>query len=124
MKTWINILVFIAVCAGAYAQPPLGEELPQRTPEEIARKQNAKLIRELGLVDSAQIDTLFRMHLKYARMREISNTRAEDLERLQDMITELKGILTPEQYEQLMNRQVDDAPRHPHNAIQYRPTQQ
>jgi len=106
------------------AQPPVEEEKPQRTPEEIAQKLNSMLIRELGLTDSAQIDTLYRMHLKYARMRAKSNTRAEDLERRLASDMELKGILTPEQYERFMSRQIDERPRHPHNAIPYRPTQQ
>ena len=106
------------------AQPPVEEERPKRTPEEIAQKLNSMLVRELGLTDSVQIDTLYRMHLKYARMRALSNTHAEDLERRLAMDAELKGILTPEQYERFQNRQVDDKPRHPHNTIPYRPTQQ
>ena len=114
MKKCIFIIVFAAVAGGAFAQPP--QESPQRrTPEEIALKQNAMLARELGLTDSIQLDTLYRMHLKYAKLRAISNTRAEDIERLQAMTQELKSILTAEQYQQFMDHQVDDRPRGPHS---------
>ncbi len=89
------------------------ENLPQRTPEEIARKQNFMLSRELDITDSVQLDTLYRMHLKYARLRLISNTRAEDLDRQQAMTNELKGILTPEQFRRFMEHQVESRPRHP-----------
>lgn len=115
MKKCIFIIAFAAVAGGAFAQMP-PQECPQhRTPEEIARKQNAMLARELDLTDSIQLDTLYRMHLKFAKLRAISNTRAEDIERLQAMTQELKGILTAEQYQQFMNRQVDDRPRGPHS---------
>ena len=81
-----------------------------RTPEEIAQKQTHRLIRELDLRDSVQIDTLYKMHLKYARMRVKSNTRREDLERLTAMTDELRGILTEEQYNKFMNKQVCHSP--------------
>ena len=113
MKRLLVIFVF-AVCCGAVWSQINPEYQPQRTPEEIAQKQNATLIRELGLRDSVQLDTLYRMHLKYARMRQVSNTRAEDLQRMQAMIAELEHILTPEQYQQFMEHQFDDRPRHPH----------
>lgn len=121
MKKYFLVVALAAVTCTAFGQnvPPEGH--PQRTPEEIARKQNAMIIRELGLKDSAQIDTLYRMHLKFAKLRAISNTRAEDVERLQAMTQELKGILTPEQYHQFMDRQVGDGPRNPHAQLKHFP---
>lgn len=86
---------------------------PQRTAEDIARKQTELLVRELGIHDSIVKDTLFRMHLKFARKRVISNTRAEAMQYIQEMNNELKNILTPEQYQQFMNQQVNHAPHHP-----------
>lgn len=86
---------------------------PQRTAEQIAEKQTERLVRELGITDSVQRDTLYRMHLKYVRLREKSNTRAEELERTQQRYDELKQILTKEQYEQFINKQVNNGPHGP-----------
>jgi len=111
-----RLFIFV-VCAGFYAAAfgqVSTEDHPQRTPEEIALKQNLMLIRELGLSDSAQLDTLFRMHLKYARLRAISNTRGENLERLQAMTEELRSILSPEQFKLFINREVQPRPRPQH----------
>jgi muconolactone delta-isomerase len=104
------------MACSAFAQEPEDFQ-PQRTPEEIARKQTTMLARELSLTDSSQLDTLYRMHLKFANLRVISCTRAENLDRLQKMTIELQGILTTEQFRQFMNRQVDHQPRHPHPSI-------
>ena len=108
-------IVCSAVMAGAQG---VNEFHPQRTPEDIAMKQTGMLARELSITDSAQLDTLYRMHLKYANLRVISCTREENLERMQQITKELEGILTPEQFEQFMNRQIDHQPRHPHPTIQ------
>ena len=109
------IALCLAFTASAQDSP---DSHPQRTPEEIARKQTTMLARELSLTDSAQLDTLYRMHLKYANLRVVSCTRAENLERLQQMTVELQGILTPEQFRQFMSRQIDKQPRHPHPTVQ------
>ena len=96
------------------------QERPQRTPEDIALKQTEMLMRELEIQDSVVRDTLFRMHLKFAQKRAISNTRAEALQYMQEANMELQQILTPEQYQQYMNQQVNYAPhrhRAPYNRI-------
>lgn len=116
MRLIISLFVLGLACL-AFAQEPQ-ESHPQRTPEEIAQKQTSMLARELSLADSAQLDTLYRMHLKYANLRVVSCTRAENLDRLQQMTVELQGILTPEQFKQFMNRQIDHQPRHPHPMVQ------
>jgi len=113
-RLYISLLLCMA--CSAFAQEPEDFQ-PQRTPEEIARKQTTMLARELSLTDSSQLDTLYRMHLKFANLRVISCTRAENLDRLQKMTIELQGILTTEQFRQFMNRQVDHQPRHPHPSI-------
>ena len=96
------------------------QERPQRTPEDIALKQTEMLVRELEIQDSVVRDTLFRMHLKFAQKRAISNTRAQALQYMQEANMELQQILTPEQHQQYMNQQVNYAPhrhRAPHNRI-------
>lgn len=94
--------------------------VPQRTSTDIARKQTEMLVRELGIQDSIMQHTLFQLHLKYAKMREISNTRHEALLRMQAMREELKNILGPELFAAFMNRQVESSsrsPKHPFNWI-------
>lgn len=114
----IFFLSVFALSAFAAPQPPSSESstyTPQRTPEEIARKQTEMLVRDLEIKDSLQIDTIYRIHLRYARLRQVSNTRAEHLERVQQMYGELRTVLTQEQYEQFMNQQLE-SPRRPQSV--------
>ena len=84
------------------AQEPVSQSRPQRTPEEEALKQTTRLVRELGISDSVRIDTIYRMHLKYARFRQKGLTRAENMQRMQSIYDELKLLLTPEEFEPTM----------------------
>lgn len=86
---------------------------PRRTPEDIARKQTEMLARELCIKDSIIKDTLYRLHLKYAHKRQLSHTRAEALQYMQEVNAELQNILTPEQYQQFMNQQINHSPHAP-----------
>ena len=117
-RSYILFILFLssfALPSFAAPQAPSSESstyTPQRTPEEIARKQTEMLVRDLCIKDSMQIDTIYRIHLRYARLRQVSNTRAEHLERVQQMYNELRQVLTPQQYEAFMNQQME-SPRHP-----------
>ena len=106
----------------AVAQEPVGERL-QRTPEEEALKQTMRLVRELGIRDSVRFDTIYRMHLKYARFRQKGLTRAENMERMQSIYAELKKLLTPEEFEQFMNHPAEQ-PRRPRGANVLTPAKQ
>ena len=88
---------------------------PQRTPEEEASKQTERLVRELGIKDSVRIDTIYRMHLKYARIRQKGLTRAENMERMQSIYNELKQLLTSDEFERFMNHPAEQ-PRRPRGA--------
>ena len=115
MKRIFSICFATLVLAGfMWAQEPAGDR-PQRTPEEEASKQTTRLVRELRIVDSTRIDTLYRMHLKYARVRQQGLTRAQNLERMQSIYEELKKLLTEEEFERFMNHPVEQ-PRLPHGA--------
>ena len=105
------------------AQEPVNESRPQRTPEEEALKQTTRLVRELGIKDSARIDTLYRMHLKYARFRQKGLTRGENMERMQSIYNELKVLLTPEEFERFMNHPAEQ-PRRPRGANVLAPAKQ
>ena len=96
------------------AQEPVMER-PQRTPEEEALSQTTRLIRELGIKDSVRIDTIYKMHLKYARFRQKGLTRAENMERMQAIYGELQHLLTPAEFERFMNHPAEQ-PRRPRGA--------
>ncbi|MDY4514802.1 MAG: hypothetical protein SPD96_07480 [Paludibacteraceae bacterium] len=120
MKCRLHVILFFFLSCfslssvGAPQSPSHNQSAgtPQRTPEEIARKQTEMLVRDLEIKDSLQIDTIYCIHLRYARLRQMSNTRAEHLARVQQMYAELKEVLTEEQYTRFMNQQLD-SPRRP-----------
>ena len=110
--------LFSIACATLVAGFMLAQEQqvrPQRTPEEEASKQTERLVRELGIKDSVRIDTIYRMHLKYARIRQKGLTRAENMDRLQSIYNELKQLLTPDEFERFMNHPAEQ-PRRPRGA--------
>lgn len=110
--------LFSIVCATLVAGFMLAQEQhvrPQRTPEEEASKQTERLVRELGIRDSVRIDTIYRMHLKYAQIRQKGLTRAENMERMQSIYNELKQLLTPDEFERFMNHPAEQ-PRRPRGA--------
>lgn len=111
MNRFVVSVIGLIVCCAAWSQVP--DSSPQRTPEEVALTQTERLCRELSINDSLQRDTIYRMHLKYARQRFVSNTRLENLQRMQATIDELRGILTEKQFHQFINRQVNPDPRRP-----------
>lgn len=112
----IYSILLVALFAGSVmAQEPVAQSRPQRTPEEEALKQTTRLVRELGIEDSVRIDTIYRMHLKFARFRQKGLTRAENMLRMQAIYDELKQLLTPEEFERFMNHPAEQ-PRHPRGA--------
>ncbi len=109
------LILSIALISGClWAQEPAGDH-PQRTPEEEALKQTTRLVRELGIHDSVRIDTIYRMHLKYAKYRQKGLSRAENMERMQAIYNELKQLLTKEEFERFMNHPAEQ-PRRPRGA--------
>ena len=104
----------VALRVGAlWAQEAMNR--PQRTPEEEALMQTTRLVRELGITDSVRADTIYKMHLHYARIRQKGLTRAENMERMQSIQKELKNLLTPDEFERFMNHPAEQ-PRRPHGA--------
>lgn len=119
MKRLFSILcaTLVAVCLAA--QEPVGDR-HRRTPEEEAMKQTIRLVRELSISDSIRIDTLYRMHLKYAQIRQKGLTRAQEMDRMNAILEELKHLLTPDEFEQFMNHPAEQ-PRRPHGAQRIAP---
>ena len=108
-------LFLIAALLSGFIWAQEASDRPQRTPEEEAIKQTMRLVRELGIHDSVRIDTIYRMHLKYAKFRQKGLTRAENMDRMQAIYAELKRLLTPEEFERFMNHPAEQ-PRRPHGA--------
>lgn len=80
-------------------------------------KQTQMMIRELNISDSLQYRALFDMNLKYARLRENGCTRAQMMTYMLERNDELKQILTTEQYETYMNRQVQAGPHRQQHPV-------
>lgn len=115
MTKRLFLFLFIALSAGLMmAQEPVSDR-PQRTPEDEALKQTVRLVRELDIKDSVRFDTLYKMHLKYARVRQKGLTRAQEMERMQAIYDELKTLLTEKEFDQFMNHPVEQ-PRRPRGA--------
>ena len=115
MTKRLFIFLFITLSAGLMmAQEPVSDR-PQRTPEDEAIKQTVRLVRELDIKDSVRFDTLYKMHLKYARVRQKGLTRAQEMERMNAIYAELKRLLTEKEFDQFMNHPVEQ-PRRPRGA--------
>lgn len=109
------IILSISLSAGLMmAQEPVSDR-PQRTPEDEAIKQTVRLVRELDIKDSVRFDTIYKMHLKYARVRQKGLTRAQEMERMNAIYAELKRLLTEKEFDQFMNHPVEQ-PRRPRGA--------
>lgn len=119
-KRFFSILVVAFSAWIVMAQEPVNEQRVQRTPEEEALKQTTRLVRELSIRDSVRFDTLYRMHLKYARQRQQGLTRAQNIEHMQAIYGELKNLLTEKEFDQFMNHPVEQ-PRRPRGANRMMP---
>ena len=113
MKHIYLAFILLLVSTFVQAEPIVPNEQPQRTPEDVARKQTYRLVRELNLTDSIIIDSIYRINIRHNLLRMQGMTRAQEYNGLQQFIEELRGILTEEQFNVFMNQTVN-VPRHPH----------
>lgn len=114
MKYLYTILLFFCVSFVAAAQAP--GQSPVRTAEEEAMKQTEMLQRELQLTP-AQHDTIYQIHLRYAKLRRLSNTRQEALERMNAMTAEILAVLTKSQQQLFLGKQIGCEPRRPQTHV-------
>jgi len=114
VKRLLFLFSVVLLAGNLLAQEPV-QERTQRTPEDEALKQTMRLVRELDITDSVRFDTIYKMHLKYARIRQNGLTRAENMDRMQSIYAELKHLLTPEEFNRFMNHPVEQ-PRRPRGA--------
>lgn len=100
MKRFNVLLVVLTFISwGAYSQDNASQR-PVRTVEEMALKQTERLQRDLDLSEE-QCDTLYRIHLKYIKMRRVGETREVIEKRMAEMRKEILNILTEAQQERM-----------------------
>ena len=112
MQRFILSILFLCFAYYGMAQSPVHYP-PQPSAESKALKQTEMIVRELRISDTSQYHQLFDMHLRYARQHEKGFTRAQWLEEIASMQKDLQKILTKEQYEAFMNKQVNEGPHSP-----------
>jgi hypothetical protein len=89
--------------------PLVGQEnlsTPQRTPEQEASRQTERLQKELQL-NAEQSKLINEINLRYARLRQTSNTRSEAMERMRNKDAEMRKVLSPTQYSTLQNMRME-----------------
>lgn len=107
MKNGIKIvLLSLFLCLGLSIHSQDNVSVPQRTPEQEAAKQTEKIQQELNLTPD-QIKQVYEINLRYARERQVSNTRSQAMERIKNKNTEMQRILTESQYNQLQNKRYE-----------------
>jgi len=107
MKNGIKIvLLSLFLCLGLSIHSQDNVSVPQRTPEQEAAKQTEKIQQELNLTPD-QIKQVYEINLRYARERQVSNTRSQAMERIKNKNTEMQRILTENQYNQLQNKRYE-----------------
>src|SRR5665647_2763256 len=107
MKNGIKILLLsLFLSLGLSIRSQDNVSVPQRTPEQEAVKQTEKIQQELNLT-SEQIKQVYEINLRYARERQVSNTRSQAMERIKNKNIEMQRILTENQYNQLQNKRYE-----------------
>ena len=79
---------------------------PERTSDDEALQQTEKLQKELNL-STEQTKQIYEINLRYARLRQKSNTRSEAMERIKNKNAEIQLKLTEGQKTKLMNKQYE-----------------
>ncbi len=111
-----KMFIFTFLFAGAFmafGQSPY----IRRTPEEMARKQTEMLVRDLGITDTLVRDTIYEVHLRFARMRHPNPTPEEVVQYRDSLSQALRGILTPGQYRLFLNSRNKPNPRYPQPPV-------
>ena len=114
MKRFCMLSVLLVLTFMSYAQSNAGDvemiqqaresmaDQPRRSPKDIAEYQTLMLRRDLDLTDE-QAEKVFAVNLKYAQLGRPQN-RQQAEERMKQKLSDLKAILTEEQYETFMKK--------------------
>lgn len=103
-KYILTLLLLLCVNFIMYSQN--NSASTDRTPEHEAIKQTEKLKQELNLSEE-QTKQVYEINLRYARERQVSNTRSEALERVKNKNAELQAILNSDQNSRLENKRYE-----------------
>ena len=107
MKITIKIsLLLLLLCLVSAIRSQENIVISQRIPEQEALKQTEKLQQELSLT-AEQTRQIYDINLRYARERQISNTRSEALERIKNKNAEFQQILNTAQNNRLQNKRYE-----------------
>ncbi len=104
IKTLLIFLLILVLAIPSYSQD--NTNTPQRTPEQEAAKQTEKLQGELNL-NTDQTKQVYEINLKYARKRQISNTRTQAMERMKNKNGEIEQVLNSEQNNRLQSKRYE-----------------
>ena len=124
----IKFIVFILLAAICFPVVIAAQtvSVTDRTPEQEAVKQTEKLQSELKLTDE-QAKIVYEINLRYARERQLSNSRSQAMERIRNKNEEIQRVLSPQQYDELLYRkndvqtvEIDNAKRYIHTNPQNR----
>lgn len=107
MKTfklfWIFLLLW-SFAALVYAQD--NPVTPQRMAEQEALKQTEKLQQELDL-SPEQARQVYEINLKYARERQVSNSRSAAMQRMKNKNADIEQVLNEEQNNRLQSKRYE-----------------
>ena len=85
--------------------------VPLRIPEQEAGKQTEKLQQELNLTPE-QAKKVYEINLKYARERQVSNSRSAAMQRMKNKNADMEQVLNQEQNNRLQTK------RYPHSSYE------
>lgn len=105
-KNILFLLLFFCLILPSFSQEVAVAS--DRTPEQEAIKQTEKLQQELGLT-AEQSKQVYEINLRYARERQISNTRSEAMLRIKNKNAELEKVLSPDQNNRIQNKRYERA---------------
>jgi hypothetical protein len=108
----IILLAFYILFGCGFVAGQENTNTPERTPEQEAARQTEKMQQELNLTPE-QVQQVHEINLKYARERQVSNSRTEALQRVKNKEQDLRKVLKPAQYNELQNKQYERSTPNP-----------
>lgn len=104
LKYIFLILILLTLVLPNYGQD--NTVIPERTPEQEAAKQTEKLQQELNL-NQDQTKQVYEINLKYARERQVSNTRSAAMERMKNKNAAIERVLDVDQNYRLQTKRYE-----------------
>lgn len=82
---------------------------PTRTPEQEATIQTERMQQDLELSEE-QVQRIYEINLQHARQRKVATSRSEALLRVKNKDTQLKQVLSPEQFDRMQDKRYERTP--------------